>query len=136
MGRPTKGVDHVDGLQGDLETRWVLKVVLSTLTGEMLVEEAYEELGLGPTQFANLRKQALQAALDGLRPKPIGRPKRLTTCTEAEVDALRRRIAELEREAQLQRARLEVALLPLLDGGTTRSKRRGPSAPSRPPTAP
>ena len=135
MARPNKGLGHVDGLQGDSEDKWRLKVVLSTLTGEMLVDEAYDELGIGPTQFANLRKQVLQGALDALQPKPAGRPKRVTARTEEEVEAMEQRIAELEHDAVVLRSRLELAVLPLLQhkrrsksGGQAPPPARGPTA--------
>lgn len=102
---------------------------MATLTGEMLVDEAYEELGVGPTQFANLRKQVLQGALDGLQPKPIGRPRRVTMRTEDEVEAMEQRIVELERDGAILRSRLELAILPLLRE-TRRSKSRGKTPPS------
>lgn len=125
MPRPNKGLGHVDGLQGDPESKYRLKVVLATLTGEMLVDEAYEELEVGPTQFANLRKQTLQAALDGLQPKPVGRPRRASMRTDEEVEAMETHIAELERELTLLRSRLELMILPLLkDPSGSKSRRR------------
>jgi hypothetical protein len=124
MPRPNKGLDHVDSLEGDPESKWRLKVILATLTGEMLVEEAYEELEVGPTQFANLRRQTLQAAVDGLVKKPGGRPRKETSLSAVEVAALQLRNAELERELTELRARVELALLPFLGKGTTSGARR------------
>jgi transposase len=115
-------------LQGDPESKYRLKVVLATLTGEMLVDEAYEELGVGPTQFANLRKQMLQGALDGLQPRPVGRPRRVSPRTDEEVQAMEDHIAELEHELTLLRSRLELAILPLLKP-QRRSKSRGQTPP-------
>jgi len=129
MPRPNKGLDHVDGLQGDPESKWRLKVILATLTGEMLVEEAYDELEVGPTQLANLRRQTLQAALDGLVRKPGGRPRKEVSLTADEVVALQARNAELEREIVELRARVELALLPFLGKG---KKRRGPGTEGSP----
>jgi len=129
MPRPNKGLDHVDGLQGDPESKWRLKVILATLTGEMLVEEAYDELEVGPTQFANLRRQTLQMALDGLVRKPGGRPRKDLALTADEVAALQARNAELERELVELRARVELALLPFLGKG---KKRRGPAPEGEP----
>lgn len=131
MPRPNKGLGHVDALQGDPESKWRLKVVLATLTGEMLVDEAHDELGIGQSQFANLRKQALQGALDALQPKPVGRPRRVTAHSEAEVEAMQQRIVELERDAVVLRSRLELAILPLLKD-RHRSKSRGTTPPAGP----
>jgi hypothetical protein len=74
----------------------------------MSVREACEQLGIGPTQFANLRTQALEGLVDRLGPKPAGRRPRAQVVSEREL-ALRQRIADLEREARLLRAQVEVA---------------------------
>jgi hypothetical protein len=129
MPRPNKGLGHVDRLEGDPDSKWRLKVILATLTGEMLVEEAYDELEVGPTQLANLRRQTLQAALDGLVKKPGGRPRKEVSLTADEVAALQARNAELEREIVELRARVELALLPFLGKG---KKRRGPATEGSP----
>src|SRR5262245_44623798 len=114
MPRPNKGLDHVDALDGDPENKWRLKVILATLTGEMLVEEAYDELEIGPTQLASLRRRALQSALDGLVPRAGGRPRKEVTVSAEEVAALRARNAELEKQLTELRARVELAILPYL----------------------
>jgi transposase-like protein len=126
----------VDELPGDPELKFRLKVVLATITGELLVAEACDELDLGPTQFANVRRQALLSALDGLRLRPAGRPRRTANVTPEEVSALRRRVAELERERRLLLAKLEVALLPLLQQRPKSNRRAPPAAAARPASAP
>lgn len=124
MARPNKGLGHVDALKGDPETKWRLQVILATLTGEMLVEEAYEELEVGPTQLANLRRRALQGAVDALGSRATGRPRRDATISPDEVAALRKRNAELERQLTEMRARVELALLPFLEKPTGAARRR------------
>jgi hypothetical protein len=126
MARPNKGLAHLDGLEGDEDRKDRLYAVLATLTGEMLVEEAYDELGVGPTQFANLRKRTLQGALDALLPRPGGRPRNEVAVSLEEVEAMRERIAELEVYAAKLRAQLEIAMLPLLKQ-PRRTKSRRPS---------
>lgn len=132
MPRPTKGVDHVDALEGDPIILWRLKVILATLTGQMLVDEACDELDVGPTQFANLRRQALQGALDALEPRPGGRPRKAAADPTVELTALRARNAELERQLAEMRTRVELAILPFLrrgaDGGSPGGGRREPAA--------
>src|SRR5215471_8108997 len=132
MPRPNKGLGHVDALEGDPESKWRLQVILATLTGEMLVEEAYDELEIGPTQLASLRRRALQGALDALVPRASGRPRKEVTVSAEEVAALRARNAELERQLTEMRARVELALLPFLEkptGGTRRGS--GKTSPDR-----
>lgn len=125
MARPNKGLGHVDSLEGDPENKWRLKVILATVSGEMFVDEACEALEVGPTQLANLRQQALQAALDGLVRKPGGRPRKEVVVSPVELDALRTRNMQLEREIAEMRARVELAILPFLGKGK-RGSRKAP----------
>jgi hypothetical protein len=139
MARPNKGLAHVDGLPGDPELKYRLKVVLATITGEMLVDEACDELDLGPTQFANLRRQVLLAGLEALQPRPVGRPRRAVDGTPEQVEAMRQRIAELEHDLTILRSRIELSVLPLLEGPRRSKSRRRTSPPTggpRPASAP
>lgn len=136
MARPNLGLEHVDRLPGDPEDKFRLKVVLATISGEMLVDEACDELDLGPTQFANLRRKVLLAALEGVQPRPGGRPRRDAAVSPEDVEALQEHVAELERERDLLRARLELAVLPLLQSHPKSGRRRKqkPQAPASEPT--
>jgi transposase-like protein len=86
-----------------------VEVIFSTMPATRTVAEACRELGIGPTQFDNLRTLALQGAVERVSPRPIGRPRHATTLTAAEVDDLRRAVEELQRENALLRVQLEVA---------------------------
>lgn len=109
MARPSKGLAHVDELRGDKPTKERLKWILRTLLGRRSVQEALLALGIGRTYFAMLRKRVLERAYDSLQPMPCGRPRRAKVVAMAEVDALRRRVAELERDNALLQARLDIA---------------------------
>ena len=63
-------------------------MILATLTGEMLVDETYEELELALPHFANLRRQALQGAHNALVKKPGGRPRKEVVAPEEQLAAL------------------------------------------------
>jgi transposase-like protein len=126
MARPTKGLDHVDDLQGDPDTKFRLKTILATITGHLLVEEAADQLDVGPTQFANLRRQMLQGALSALELRPGGRPRKVVEISEEEIKALRAENAKLQRELQEVRARVQLAVLPLVRAGTSRKPRTSP----------
>src|SRR5688572_2025280 len=134
MARPNKGASHVDGLIGTRESKRRAKTILQTVSGELSVSEACDEIGVGPTHFANLRTQALQHLLDGLQPLPVGRRPRVQPASGREV-AQQQRIEELEHENAILRARLELALL-LSQAEVRRSKSAGQaSATPRPPGA-
>lgn len=129
MARPTKGVDHMDAIPGPRESRRRAKLILLTISGELSVKAACEQMGIKATQFANLRRQALEGLMAGIQPRPVGRPRRARVVTEHELD-LQLRVADLERENQLLRAQAEVAAL-----RRQRETYRSKSAGSPPPRA-
>lgn len=101
----------------------------------MSVHEACEQIGVRPTQFANVRLQALQSMVSGMQPKPVGRRAHLPVVSERE-RALEQRVAELERENHLLRAQVEVAALrreavlrPKSGDATSRSDAAGGAVP-------
>lgn len=105
-----------------------LRVVLETLTGVRTVEQACAELGLSPSRFHALRRQALEGALRRLAPGASGRPPREAEPTPPqEVETLRRRVRDLEVDLEAERVRTEIALtMPhLLRAGGKRRRRAG-----------
>jgi hypothetical protein len=108
MARPNLGSEHVGKVQGDEVSKWRVAVIFSTMPATRTVAEACRELGIGATHFDNLRTQALTGAVDGLLPRPIGRPRRHAT-TAVDVEALQRENEDLRRENARLRTQLEVA---------------------------
>jgi transposase-like protein len=90
------------------------------------VEEAADQLDVGPTQFCKLRRQMLQGALSALELRPGGRPRKVVEISEEEIKALRAENAKLQRELQEVRARVQLAVLPLVRAGTSRKPRTSP----------
>lgn len=95
MSRPSLGVEHVEKLIADREAKTRLKVVLRALAGEISVNDAAQEIGVGLSRFHELRDEALAGALEALGPKVPGRPpgglgaQRKVKELEAELDSLR-----------------------------------------------
>jgi transposase-like protein len=100
----------VDEIQSSKESKRRAKLILKTITGELSVREACERIGVGPTQFANLRVQFLRFGAEGLKAKPAGRRPRPRVVSERELELMQRN-AELEREIRLLKAQAEVASL-------------------------
>jgi hypothetical protein len=73
-GRKPSVVGLVERLDGAEETKRRLALILETLTGQRSVAEVGHQLGLSARRLYELRFQALQDALDGLQPRPPGRP--------------------------------------------------------------
>lgn len=109
-GRPPKGVEHVSGLEGPEETKRRLRVILETLSGERTVAQACAELEIGEARFHTLRQQALQGALEGLRPGRAGRPRKEEPVAPGRVEELEQEVRDLEVDLQAARVRTELAL--------------------------
>jgi len=105
------GPNHVDHLEGADADKHRLRIVLETISGERSVEHACEELGVSASRFHELRREALQAALDGLAPGAAGRPKHEDPSADQErLKALERENRELMLELQASYTRTEIAL--------------------------
>lgn len=136
MGRPNKGVAHVDGCEGSARSKKRLQAVLRTISGELSVQEALSDLGIQRVQFADLRLRCLQGAVDALEPRPPGRPRKHDAETAQTIAALRERVASLERQLAKERARADIAeILPgrtdgqkggEIESGRNRRRRRSP----------
>ena len=110
MARPPKGPQLVDGLDGDERSKERLRAVLETVAGEAPIREVCERLGIKEARFHTLRKEALQAALEGLAPKPLGRPRKPEPSAETQrVAELEARVERLEIELEASRIREELA---------------------------
>ncbi|MHC4931802.1 MAG: transposase [Planctomycetota bacterium] len=131
-GRPTFGVDHVDGIDAPEEEKRRVKTVLLTMTGELSVAQACARLGLGHTRFHELRREILEAAVAGARPGRPGRPRKEEPAAAKEVRRLTRRVAWLEEELHLARMRTELAVaLPGVLHPRPRRAKKGGSSPKR-----
>ena len=64
MGRPNKGLEHVESLDADAHVKERLKAILSTMLGQASVKDASASVGLQPARFGELRHRALQGAED------------------------------------------------------------------------
>lgn len=100
------------------------------MAGQMSVDEACEELGISPSRFDQLRTRMLLASIAEFSPRPVGRPRQVPEEVQEELDALRKQIADLERERQLLKVQAELSALQR-GKRTVRSKSSGAAA-SRP----
>jgi hypothetical protein len=103
-GRKLPGPEFVQRLQGSAASKQRAEVILRTLTGSLSFEEASAVLGLTPQRLHTLRQEALQALVDRLEPRPMGRPRQSATTAAEPEEALRR-------ELEAARLREEIALI-------------------------
>lgn len=108
MSRPSKGFEHVDGLEGDATSKARLRAILETLSGTTSVEEACRTLSISPSRFHALREDALSGALSALSPSAPGRP--AAPLPDPRVEALQRENADLRSELEVSRIRAEIAI--------------------------
>ena len=127
-GRTIQGPKAVQGMEGSEHAKQRLQVILETVTGSLSIKEACDRLNIGRSAFYELRRKALQHALEGLEPGPPGRP-RIAADTENE------RIAELEQEltdlridleASRIREELAIAMPHVLDNRHKQTKKKNP----------
>ncbi len=110
MGRPNKALGHIDDLDAGGLEKARLRAILATITGELSVQDACAQLGIGRARFAELRQQALQGACNSLAPKRPGRPRRRDAVTDERITALASENSRLEHELHAAAARTELAL--------------------------
>lgn len=123
MSRPNLGLEHVEKLAGDRETKARLRAILETLEGSASVHDAAERLCVSPQRFAELRDQALMGALDALGPRPAGRPPSPAQETLAVLD-LKRELDQTRYQLEVERVRTQILMvMPELVVGKARPPR-------------
>jgi len=110
-GRRPAGPAYVEHLEGADEDKQRLKVIMQTMTGELRLLEACRILNVCPQRFHQLRQEAMQSALDGLAPRPKGRPRQPATPEEQRIVELEKQLAAAKVELCAAQAREEIALV-------------------------
>ena len=110
-GRPPLGSELVQRLEGSEHARRRLKLMLQTLAGHKTVVEASRELGISQQAFFERRAQWLQASLQELEPKAVGRPRREADERDAQIQQMQQRIVELEASVRAAKVREEIAMV-------------------------
>jgi len=105
-GRRPAGPEIVEQLHGSAQARQRLRVVLETLAGRLRLQDACQQLGIGPVRFHTLRQAVLEAALAALEPRPVGRPPR-----DDDAAALAGPVEDMAAALEASRLREEVALI-------------------------
>lgn len=97
-------------LGGSAEARRRLALILDTLAGQCTVRKAATLLGLQARRFHILRRQFLEESLEGLEPRPPGRPGRQVDAAAGQVAALEAEVRRLRIELQAAHLREEMAM--------------------------
>jgi hypothetical protein len=108
-GRKPAGPQIAERLEGSPAAKQRLEVILETITGRLTVPQACQQLGIGESRFHALRNQTLQATLEALEPRPLGRPAKPTSPERPEVDKLQAELRRLHAELELAQLQLRLA---------------------------
>jgi len=108
-GRKPAGPQIAERLEGSPTAKQRLEVILETIAGQLTVPEACQQLGIGKSRFHALRNQTLQATLEALEPRLLGRPAKPASPEPTEVNALQEEIRRLHAELELAQVQLRLA---------------------------
>jgi hypothetical protein len=108
-GRKPAGPQIAQRLEGSSVAKQRLEVILKTIAGRLTVPEACQRLEIGVSRFHQLRNQTLQATLESLEPRPLGRPAKPTSPDQVEIDELQAELRRLHGELELAQVQLSLA---------------------------
>ena len=108
-GRKPAGPQIAERLEGSPAAKQRLEVILETIAGQLTVPQACQQLGIGESRFHALRNQTLQATLETLEPRPLGRPAKPTSPEPTEVNTLQAEVRRLRGELELAQVQLTLA---------------------------
>jgi hypothetical protein len=112
MGRKPLSTEHLRRVQGSPHAKERMRVFLETLGGKITVDEACQQIGIGDSQFHQVRHRWLQEAVELLEPRQSGRPphefdeayaKGELLRLEAEVARLRQQLMEAQTREEVAR---------------------------------
>lgn len=133
LGRPPKGPELVDDLDGSDQAKRKLRIMIQTLSGEKTIPQACAELGIERSRFHAMRKTFLLDAVNSLEPRNRGRPPAQVSPEQAKVDLLEKRVEALTFEVRAAQIREELAVVmphvlkpsPKSSGGGGKGKSKG-----------
>ena len=125
MARPPTGPELVNRLNGSAGAKRRALVILETVTGSCSVEEAALALDCNTAYLHRLRDQLLDGMIAAAEPRTPGRkpePPPPATTMAALLAAANQRISDAEVALELERSRVELALV--LGPRVKKNKRR------------
>jgi hypothetical protein len=79
------------------------------VSGHKTIPQACAELGIGEAMLHRIRAEAMAAALLALEPKPMGRPRAMTTASSSATAALEQENQDLKIALRAAEVRAEIA---------------------------
>jgi hypothetical protein len=124
-GRRPAGAGIVEGLDGAVEAKKRLRLILETLAGQRTMRAAGRLLGISERRFYVLRKAFLLSALETLKPRPIGRPGQPSAVGDERLTELEAELQRLRVDLRAAQVREEIALAMPHLLRRTRAKKKG-----------
>ena len=101
-----KLAQHLDGSE---VAKRRLEGILATITGELSIPEACQQLGISEARLYQLRTAVLEAGLSCLEPRPAGRPARVEEPGAVRIAELQEQLEEAQWEQQAAEVRAVIA---------------------------
>lgn len=101
-----KLAQHLDGSE---IAKLRLEGILATMTCELSIREACQQLGISEARLYQLRTAVLEAGLACLEPRPLGRPPRVETADVVELAQLKEQLEGAQREQKAAEIRAVIA---------------------------
>ena len=129
MGRKPLSTEHLRRVQGSSHAKERMRVFLETLGGKITVDEACQQIGIGDSQFHQVRHRWLQEAVALLEPRPSSHPPHEFDAAYAKAELLRleAEVAGLRQQLLAAQTRDEVARI--LDGEPPKKTAAAPTQP-------
>jgi transposase len=109
-GRKPSGPEYVERLEGSAKAKERAQVVLETLAGRLLIQEACSRLGVGEAFFNRLRRRFLTGGVPALEDRPAGRRQRVVSAEAQQLRKLEDELQQTRLELQAAQLREEIAL--------------------------
>jgi len=108
-GRKPTGANLVEALEGSERAKARVRAIIETVSGQRTIPEVCEELGIRESMFHRVRSEGLQAAINRLEPRPLGRPPQQQSPQDLRVAELEEEILRLQLELKAAEVRRELA---------------------------
>ena len=108
-GRKPTGAKLLDKFTASAHAQARMRAIMETLSGAKTIPEVCAELEIGEAMFHRIRAEAMQAALEALEPKPMGRPRTATGVESSANAALEQENEDLKIALRTAEVRAEIS---------------------------
>lgn len=101
-----KLAQHLDGSE---VAKQRLEGILATITGELSIPEACQQLGISEARLYQLRTAVLEAGLSCLEPRPLGRRAHVQSVDAVQIAELKEQLEDAQWEQKATEVRAVIA---------------------------